>query len=53
VATVWVALPYEQQNYLVELLPGNFNMNTIAAIGFLIVLIGRMKSQPELPEDNA
>lgn len=53
VATVWVALPYEQQNYLVELLPGNFNMNTIAAIGFLIVLIGRMKSQPELPEDSA
>lgn len=46
IATVWVTLPYDQQNYLVELLPGNFNMNAIAAIGFLFVLVGRMKSQP-------
>lgn len=45
VATVWVALPYEQQDQLLKLLPGNFNMNAIAAIGFLFVLIGRMKNQ--------
>ena len=45
VATVWVALPYEHQDQLLRLLPGSFNMNAIAAIGFLFVLIGRMKNQ--------
>lgn len=45
VATIWVALPYEHQDQLLRLLPGSFNMNAIAAIGFLFVLIGRMKNQ--------
>lgn len=48
VAALWIALPGDEQQAMLSLLPQQVSANYVAVLGFLLVVWGRLKNQPDL-----